>query len=77
MGLKLAQSELAKENPDKYLPRADTCFFNLELPNYSSKEVLKKQLLLAISFDNSAIDADGNENNRGRIYQDSGDDDEE
>lgn len=24
---------------DKALPKADTCFFNLQLPNYSTKEV--------------------------------------
>ena len=27
------------KDPNKVLPKADTCFFNLELPNYSSKEV--------------------------------------
>lgn len=25
--------------PNRALPKADTCFFNIELPNYSSKEV--------------------------------------
>ena len=29
----------ASSNPDKALPKADTCFFNLELPDYSTKEV--------------------------------------
>ena len=29
----------ASTNNDKALPRADTCFFNLELPDYSTKEV--------------------------------------
>ena len=29
----------ATNNPDKALPKADTCFFNIELPKYSSKEV--------------------------------------
>jgi len=29
----------ATKTPNKALPKADTCFFNLELPNYSSKEV--------------------------------------
>ena len=29
----------ASNNLDKALPRADTCFFNLELPDYSTKEV--------------------------------------
>ena len=31
--------------PDQALPKADTCFFNLELPNYSSKEVRQAPLL--------------------------------
>ncbi|KRX02870.1 HECT-domain-containing protein [Pseudocohnilembus persalinus] len=63
LALKLASQDWVRECPDKYLPRADTCFFNLELPNYSSKEVTKRQILLAISFDNDAIDADANPNN--------------
>ncbi len=25
--------------PDRALPKADTCFFNIELPNYSTKLV--------------------------------------
>ena len=44
--------------PDKALPKADTCFFNLELPDYSSKEVLKERLLLAINTDCDSINAD-------------------
>ncbi len=26
-------------NSDKWFPKADTCFFNLELPNYSTYNV--------------------------------------
>lgn len=32
-------AEYAANNPDKAFPKADTCFFNLKLPNYSSPEV--------------------------------------
>ncbi|MCQ2816677.1 MAG: HECT domain-containing protein, partial [archaeon] len=39
-------------------PKADTCFFALELPNYSSKEVMKKLILIAINIDNVSINAD-------------------
>ena len=39
-------------------PRADTCFFNLELPNYTSKEIMKKNLLIAIGLDNNSMNAD-------------------
>ena len=42
-------------------PRSDTCFFNLELPNYSSKEVLKQKLLTAIYTDADSLDADTTE----------------
>jgi other hect domain ubiquitin protein ligase E3 len=40
------------------LPKADTCFFNFELPNYSSKEAMKKRILFAISFDNVSLNAE-------------------
>jgi len=33
---------------DSALPRASTCFFSLSLPEYRSKELLKKKLLFAI-----------------------------
>jgi len=48
----------AANDPDRCLPRADTCFFNLELPNYSSYEILKEKLLIAISYDIDTINAD-------------------
>jgi other hect domain ubiquitin protein ligase E3 len=44
--------------PDKALPKADTCFFNLELPDYSTKEILKDKILLAINTDCDSINAD-------------------
>ena len=40
------------------LPQADTCFFNLILPNYTSKEALKERLLIAITFDCVGLNAD-------------------
>ena len=39
-------------------PRADTCFFNLELPNYTSKDIMKKNLLIAIGLDNNSMKSD-------------------
>ena len=36
---------------DTYLPLADTCFFNIALPPYSSEAIMRKQLLAAISAD--------------------------
>eukprot|EP01062_Namystynia_karyoxenos_P063113 TRINITY_DN55934_c0_g1_i1.p1 TRINITY_DN55934_c0_g1~~TRINITY_DN55934_c0_g1_i1.p1 ORF type:complete len:1846 (+),score=599.58 TRINITY_DN55934_c0_g1_i1:433-5538(+) len=46
-----------KGAPDSYLPKAATCFFALELPNYSSVEVLREKLLYAIQHC-SDIDTD-------------------
>lgn len=34
---------------DEYLPSVMTCFNFLKLPDYSSKEVLREKLLLAIN----------------------------
>ncbi len=36
------------QNPDIYLPSANTCFFTISLPPYSSQEILKQKLLYAI-----------------------------
>ncbi|CAM9138781.1 unnamed protein product [Choristocarpus tenellus] len=47
----------AKEHPDDYLPHAQTCFFSLSLPVYSSKEQLRKKLLFAIK-NSPNMDAD-------------------
>ena len=46
---------------DGALPRANTCFFNFELPMYSSKEVLREKLLLAIRTDNKSMNAEQQE----------------
>ena len=35
-------------NPDFFLPRARTCFFILELPAYSSKQILREKLIYAM-----------------------------
>eukprot|EP00825_Cyclidium_porcatum_P007577 TRINITY_DN1379_c0_g1_i1.p1 TRINITY_DN1379_c0_g1~~TRINITY_DN1379_c0_g1_i1.p1 ORF type:complete len:1026 (-),score=224.44 TRINITY_DN1379_c0_g1_i1:172-3249(-) len=50
------EGKLANQN--LYLPRADTCFFNFQLPNYTTKEILRKQILLAIRFDCETINGD-------------------
>ncbi len=51
-------STLPETIHDKALPKADTCFFNLELPKYSSKLTSKQKLLLAINTDCDSINAD-------------------
>ena len=48
---------LDKANPDAYFPVVHTCFFSIELPKYTSRDVCYKQLLWAINNCQS-IDAD-------------------
>jgi hypothetical protein len=45
-------------NPDATLPTAQTCFFSIALPKYSSYEILKEKLKYAIT-NCQAIDTDG------------------
>ena len=47
-----------KDKHDAALPRADTCFFNLTLPNYSSLEVMKKKVFKAIELDCVGMNAE-------------------
>jgi hypothetical protein len=37
------------EDEDSFLPEAQTCFFSLSLPSYSSEEVMREKLLYAIN----------------------------
>lgn len=46
------------KNQDQCLPKADTCFFNIELPDYSTKEIMQKKVMLAVNLDNVSINAD-------------------
>ena len=48
---------LQRDRPDDALPVSHTCFFSLELPKYSSKEILQQKLLYAVQHC-QAIDAD-------------------
>eukprot|EP00762_Andalucia_godoyi_P002409 ANDGO_02828.mRNA.1 putative E3 ubiquitin-protein ligase HERC2 len=48
---------LDRPRPDDYLPLSHTCFFSIELPKYSNKEVLRSKLLYAIRHC-TAIDTD-------------------
>merc|ERR1711964_801748 len=38
------------DNPDIYLPSARTCFFELTLPEYSSRDVMREKLAFAIDI---------------------------
>lgn len=46
------------KNEDQALPRADTCFFNIELPDYSTKAIMREKILLAVNLDSVSINAD-------------------
>lgn len=39
-------------------PEADTCFFNLMLPSYSTPDILRERLLFAIYTDADSMNAD-------------------
>ena len=49
---------LHEGSQDGFLPRADTCFFNFELPNYSTLEIMKEKILLAIHTDCDSMNAE-------------------
>ena len=48
---------LNKRNPDDYMPTSTTCYFTLNLPDYSTYEILRDKLRYVIHNCNS-IDAD-------------------
>ncbi len=50
-----------REPADNFLPVSHTCFFSLELPRYSSLEVMTNKLRYAI-INCTAIDADNTSN---------------
>ena len=43
---------------DQMLPRADTCFFNVLLPAYSSLAVMRQRLTTIVSMDSWGMDGD-------------------
>jgi len=55
-------SSAAQDSPDDFLPTAQTCFFSLSLPAYTSKTVLREKLLYAIHHSPN-MDADVRLNN--------------
>lgn len=55
--LQRVQNLSSQEQADLYLPHAQTCFFSLAVPTYSSKELLRDKLLYAIQ-NSPNMDAD-------------------
>jgi E3 ubiquitin-protein ligase HERC2 len=58
----VAPPPLSEKDPDNYLPVAQTCFFCLSLPRYSSVEICAKRLRYAIK-NTELMDADFNVRN--------------
>jgi hypothetical protein len=54
---------LDKPNPNSYFPVAHTCFFSIELPRYTTREICYKRLLYAI-HNCTSIDADNTREGR-------------
>ena len=52
---------LAADNVDGMLPVSHTCFFSLDMPMYSTYEILRSKVLFAI-VNCQAIDTDFNPN---------------
>lgn len=66
---------VSEKSQDVLLPKADTCFFNIELPAYSSEAVMREKLLLAITLCTS-LDGDDQTGHLDMYYAgDDGDDD--
>jgi E3 ubiquitin-protein ligase HERC2 len=68
----------SRGNPDKFLPVSHTCFFSLELPQYSTQEIMTSRIRYAITHCVS-IDADATSaarNAAAMTTQDDDDDDE-
>lgn len=61
------------QSQDGLLPKADTCFFNIELPAYSTEEVMREKLLLAITLCTS-LDGDDQAGHLGIYYANEEDD---
>jgi hypothetical protein len=57
---------LETRNPNGHLPVSHTCFFSLEWPKYSSKEIAHAKLLYAIR-NCRAIDADNTAEGRANM----------
>ncbi len=55
----LAPPPQSLKDPDRYLPIAQTCFFSLSLPKYSSIEICAQRLQFAIN-NAELMDADFN-----------------
>lgn len=54
----MIKKSTSTNNHDQMFPKADTCFFNLELPNYSTIEIMREKILVAINLDCDSMNAE-------------------
>eukprot|EP00954_Amorphochlora_amoebiformis_P007912 612328-Amorphochlora_amoeboformis.AAC.1 len=71
-----AASQNSPLGPDEYHPSAHTCFFTLELPEYSTPEVMYSKVLYAITHC-TAVDGDATFNAARQIVFEESSSDEE
>ena len=57
----IKESLKKRQNENQALPKADTCFFNVELPKYTTKDALRQKLLTALHMDFLSMNADPHE----------------
>jgi E3 ubiquitin-protein ligase HERC2 len=60
---KIMNFKINTSSPDSYYPVSHTCFFQLELPQYSSRAIAEEKFRYAI-FNCTAIDGDDDETGR-------------
>ena len=58
-----------KNKHDEALPKADTCFFNFTLPNYSSLKAMKLKIFKAIELDCVTMNAEEVNNHGDRLSE--------
>ena len=49
---------VSKRGDDDTLPSGHTCFFQIDIPRYSTQEIMEKRLKIALTWGNGAIDDD-------------------
>ena len=53
--------KLFQKKMDQQLPTAQTCFFDLYLPSYSSEKIMRERLLTAIRFESFVVEENMND----------------
>lgn len=70
LGLRMLIKAYTGANDDGAFPRADTCFFNLTLPAYSSYDIARERILTAILLDADSMNGDAARRTDGGLSDD-------